>query len=268
MLVVRFHSFYEYLLVPFEGRLILPPTLPQRYATRVESESQGIVGVKSLASAPARIQKDDILRGNGVWIVSDDCSLRGATLTLPGIRQFLGIPIDEVAALTILRHGSTGSTKKSSPLALYHGTASENVDRILASSIQLSASGMLGPAVYAGTLWKAVRFATLTQDYAHRSGALIRILVFPQTILEFPRDGWKCTCEKCAGNRAATIADHAGLWSKVADCAHVKCCEAVKNEEWALSRECRFVVTHAALVDASTLAGPHHDPYYRGAQIL
>jgi hypothetical protein len=267
MLIVRNLSYFEYLVVPKDGKLVLPDDLPFRFNTRIESYFENGIVVQSIPHQKKIITRKGILEGNGVWIVADDCTKRGQYGDVDGIRQFMSVEIDEDAAKKIKNHSDSQTSFK--PLSLYHGTTPECIEKIFSFTICPSYGGMLGDAVYVGTFWKAVRFATMTQDYKHREGALLRVLVMARSVVDLPRPGWYCKCEDCLSSRKINqIADHDGTFLNTFDCVHVNTCDKLKNEEWALGPMCMFVVTHAAIVDPSSLGGAHHDPLYRKSKII
>ena len=267
MLVVRFSEFHEYLLVPRDGQLCLPKCLPDRFKLRVKNHAANFTEVDSRHHGIMKLKRSDILQGNGIWIVSDDCKARGGYGEIPHKRQFMNISIDEDAANAIELHASNNSYVK--PLSIYHGTSRTAEESIMRGSLHPSLKGMLGSGIYCGTFWKAVRFACMSQDYHHRDGIIIRLLCFPQATAKFPNKDWVCPCGNCLkAQKKSRVSDHDGLWKEFADSAHVSSCDEIKNEEWALSSKCKFKITHYSDVDSATLGGAHHDPLYRCQQIL
>lgn len=262
MLIIRFNEFFEYLVIPSQDTLILPLEIPERYKNRIFKKENEIIQVKSSSKEILHISRNDILKGNGVWIVADDCTQRGGIGDVEHSRQFFNIKIDDYAASKILLHSLKSNIY---PISVYHGTESSSIKSILKTTINPS-FGMLGTAVYVGTFWKAVRFACMSQDYKFREGSLLRILAFPKKIIDFPYVGWTCKCSKCKYDKFAKVADHEAVWKTMGNVAHVTVCEGVKNEEWALN--CDFIITHYADVDSKSSPGLHHDPYFRKYKIL
>lgn len=276
--------FNEYLLVPVDGELSIPPTVPSRYESRIKlvSTFQGIYCIQvesSWSEKCLQITRKDITRGNGVWIVASDCEDKGAFGDVPGITQFMSVLIQKESASTILQVEKNISSSFS-PMSLYHGTANQNIESILEGGL-LPTNGMLGHAIYLGTLWKAARFAIMSQEYALRKGCVFRVLAFPSSTQIFPRADWSCKCMKCDKDPwAASIADHSGTWQLFYECAHARPTAAfsgacrdgsqkfiLKNDEWALSPSASFITTHIGEINVSTISGPHHDPLYRGISI-
>jgi hypothetical protein len=275
------HTFIEYLLIFAAETLVNPCTIPDRYADRIEfiSTIGGLPCCKVL-SATSDLQivnRKGLLAGNGIWVVSDDCTPRGGFEEVPDIRLFLTFQIDDVSARDILLVDKELSARLSKPLSLYHGTDRDNVSSIVEHGISPS-DGMMSRAIYLGTLWKAVRFAILGQNYKKRNGSIFRVLSFPKSTAHFPRKGWMCECKKCLDNQwARSIVDHHGLWQIEHDCAHVHATRApetfadgrpkylLKNDEWALSPKTACIATHCAQVEDSY--GEHYDPKLRNVVI-
>lgn len=328
-------TFVEYLLVPHTAGaagasdggvcLRLPHELPARFGGRalrtdvirrcgngVTEETTAVAVASAAFDCIQHVTWGGIVAGSGVWIVADDCSPRGA-FAPAGVAarvQWMSVPVDEGDA-TLLRslHGTIRalagiSPDAPDPLSLYHGTATAAVPAISASGL-LATHGMLGEGVYVGTLWKAARFASMTQAYEPRPGAVLRVLCFATKFAELPRPSWACACERCtphsepvapltssgtveAGARAsglglsATICDHASVWAREGwDGAHARVSDVpvgtcrdgtpkylLRNEEWVI-RPSLVVPSHVAEVDAATLSsgGVHYEPLHRGARI-
>jgi len=276
--------FIEYLLVFTNDVLHIPLSLPQRYTSRIvySRDIEGIqcICVKSHSEKEVQyVTKQGLLHGNGVWIVADDCTPRGAIEDVPNMSTFMSFKIDETAAEVVLCVEKSLCTlqKLQSPLSLYHGTSIDNISSILSTGLQLT-NGMMGLAIYLGTIWKAARFAVLGQDYMKRNGSVFRVLCFPSKIATFPRDNWICKCQKCLLNSwASCIVDHFGLWQNDYDCAYVKTTKSeqlgkdgspkylLRNDEWAVTSQ--TFLTHYANINDKYLYGPHYDPKFRNISI-
>lgn len=275
----RERTFIEYLLVFSNEILENPSCLPDRYSDRIElvSTINGIqcCKVRSAFSELQLVSRKSLLAGNGVWIVSDDCTPRGGFEHVSHRITFLTFDIDLSTAKDILLvDRELGFT---SPLSLYHGTDRSYVSSIIARGLSPS-YGMMGRAIYLGTLWKAARFAILGQNYEKRKGSIFRVLSFPTSTAKFPREGWICRCKKCLETQwARTIVDHEGHWQLDHDCAHVQATRGegffadgspkylLKNEEWAILPKTLCIATHCAQVEDSY--GEHYDPLQRNIVI-
>jgi hypothetical protein len=287
-------TFLEFLLVydKLSHKLQLPSSIPTRYIKRILwlSADQTIVRVESsYDNASLQLLKsNDIVLGNGIWIVENDCLCKGSFGSkVLGIAQFLSFEIAEETCLKIqeisLQIQLQSSQIFSKPLSLYHGTSAEYLPLIQKNGLEVSKDGMLGnQCIYFGTIWKASRFAIKTQSYKDiKDGIVIRTLIFPKAIINVPRDGWICPClEKCKGNKdhwGSIISDHCGQWQFQYDCIHAqvivnekeqedkKC--VLRNEEWAILESVPQLKTHYSFIDLKSLPGPHYDPLFRNVKI-
>jgi hypothetical protein len=149
------------------------------------------------------------------------------------------------------------------PIVVYHGTSRDHVKSIVKGGLKAS-FGMFGTAVYLGTFWKAFRFATLTQDYKPREGAVFRILAFWNTTFFRHATSPACFCSMCCGK--PTFADHQEQWkTSAADNIVLLPVEQngkfiVKNEEYA----CRdSSLLFLDTVCNATRSGSTHNPWDR-----
>jgi hypothetical protein len=249
----------EYLFVPSTDHFELPKTLPPRYTNRIVKQNDHSIEVKSLYSDNFQsIHKHYLLHCLGIWLVANDCQNQ----------HFMNIPIhncDEIIDFDKINF------KSLHPLSLYHGTSKELLQEC--TKTLNPSHGMLGFGIYLGTFWKACRFAVRDQSYHIRNGSILRYLVFPSNIIEFPRLNWTCLCQKCLDNDwAANISDHDTKWSLIGDAAHASPCQGigVRNDgqqKWALKNEeycvnCPILLTHTANINLDTVE-PHYDPYQR-----
>ena len=275
-------QFHEYLVVCENGILKNPDTLPSRYQSRIHSTQtiQDILCIKVLSLREKNVQlitHDAFVKSLGQWIVADDCSARGSFEDIPNMITFMTFKIDDETARQITAADFFLSRTISKPLSLYHGTKQCNVSNILKCGL-LPSIGMMGNAIYLGTVWKASRFAALSQTYEKQNGSIFRVLTFPISCVTFPRSSWQCSCEKCQLNSwASAIVDHCGLWQSTYDCAHVKTTKGegffkdgsqkylIKNDEWAVISQ--TFPTHYAAINTSSLFLPHYDPKFRDITI-
>lgn len=288
------HTFLEFLLVydNLSQTLQLPSTIPERYLKRIlwKSIDNSIVFVESSYDNLnlQLVSSSDIMNGNGIWILENDCLAKGSFGSkVKGISQFLTFEINEHTSQKIqevsLQIQSQTSQIFSKPLSLYHGTSSENLPLIKKKGFEVSKDGMLGgQSIYFGTIWKAARFATKTQSYKDiTNGIIIRTVIFPASMISVPRDGWICQCtEKCKGNKdhwGSLVSDHNAEWQITYDCIHAKVIVnekeqnnkkcVLRNEEWAIKQAVPQLKTHYSFMDPKSLPGPHYDPLHRNIKI-
>ena len=264
------------------GHLDLPVDPVARFEGRILKayELSGQIRLCAVSSAaPQSIQKRTAadIQKDGFWAVYHDSVPKGGPIG-PSVAVVFGIPV-AVRVHTMLYHGIVEAYKavqdiwpdvsvEHDPWATYHGTAKSSMASIMKEGLKPS-FGMLGHAVYLGTFWKAFRFATLTQDYQKRPGAIIRILCFWTKKLGYrTRLNDPCRCIKC-GSRGSPLADHDGLWHKIFGHVAVWAIPYVggpiKNEEYAC------IDTRTLLMDSVGYAAAtteHHEPFNRDYCIL
>lgn len=235
--------------------------------------------VKSVAaSKPGRRTRADI-GTDGVWAVYQDCVPRGGPLG-PSIAAYFGLQVDpmlhRLLHYTIFDVYAAAKSAwpaldiKADPFVVYHGTSRDAVKSILAEGLKPS-FGMLGTAVYFGHFWKAFRFATLTQDYKRRPGAILRCLaIWPKFTVKTMASA-PCKCAKCLGpslmgTPAARYADHDAMWALVAPVvmAFPEPGAPIKNEEYACRDASTVLVDCIAHAVAQT---EHHEPLRRDLEI-
>ena len=141
---------------------------------------------------------------------------------------------------------------------MYHGTAQDSVKSILENGFRPS-KGMLGLAIYFGTFWKAWRFSCMTQDYATRPGAILRVYAFWQRPVIKTAQSDKCCCDECKGLKEPPI-DHESKWSLLGDFVIAPPSQYLKNEEYACLSTKDLIIDS---VGHSTNKNKHHEPLDR-----
>jgi hypothetical protein len=243
------------------------------------------------------------LQQHGAWAVDSDFVARGA---LPesgvlGAATLWNIPICASAREAWALACEATLPGDIEPLAVYHGTTRAALTGISARGFEAS-HGMLGHAVYVGTFWKAVRYASRTANYALRApgdAVIVRAYVNVGRCVEFDGTGDPCVCATCITTRAKTaaralrqglspdldrertrVADHAGAWYNVHhfDTAHVPVVKSTgalgmyvtRNEEWAVaaSKSKRLWAQGVAGLDMTSVSQPHWDPMQRNQRIM
>lgn len=241
---VKEHAFLEVYLTFAHGALTLPSTLPSRFKERIERSmpiDAFMHGYEIRSSAPkdATCRTLENVMSDGMWVVESDWLGKGGVPEegVPFLPTVFGVPVN-------VPHGTWWSTLQlafgvrpaNAPIVVYHGTGKEHVSSILAQGLRPT-FGMMGDAVYFGSFWKAYRFATLTQDYKDRDGAIFRCLAFWKHMhLQSFQTTRRCGCTKCGDTE--TLSDHTQRWAKRADAVLLTPCKigdkwVVRNEEYA-----------------------------------
>lgn len=212
-----------------------------------------------------------------VWLVAHDLVPRGPTPKRPsGEYSAWGVPISFHVVLThraatlgnrLTPHACDGCEVGDElfPVVLWHGTT--NAIGSWATKprcLQACKAGMLGPGVYLGSFWKAVRFAVATQDFTPRTADaahLLRVLAFPK----------RC---KHVWSTAEDAVDRDGGWRAAFDAVcvrprrpsrHVQ--GTIRNEEWCCNVGILEVVG-AARVDPRTEPAPPRNPWWRFSSVV
>lgn len=236
-------------------------------------------GVKSLGPNGASLRTKKDICSDGTWACFADLQPKGgsplgAKPIISYIAVFLGVPIDPFVYRLLYWHrtciynyaNSIGfvCSLSEEPRVVYHGSAKVNVKSILKNGFELTL-GMFGLAIYFGSFWKAVRFATLTQEYEKRQGAVFRCYSFwsERPVLRYmARD--PCECEKCLGHDTPgnRVADHLGLWKKSSDfvVAYPELGGPIKNEEYACASNKSIFIDTVGYINSNS---EHHDPWDR-----
>lgn len=245
-----------------------PATGPALYVTPVNSAPP---------QGPIKRTRDDMLQ-NGVWASYMDLVPRGGPLG-PAVSAYYGLPIDPFVWRVMYVQSSMvyaavqalwpAVDARAEPHVVYHGTAQSAVKSILKAGLQPS-FGMLGTAVYTGSFWKAFRFATLTQDYLRRPGAIMRIYAFwALPLVKSLEFSDRCRCTRCAGppDAIAKLCDHNGVWSRMANAvlAYPVPGGPIKNEEYATTSPATLLIESVAHAEATT---DHHEPFNRAVTVL
>ena len=266
--------YYEYLFVSLNNTLCLPYEIPERYLTRIFNTIvfQNITCCKVLSNSNniTSITKNDILNGNGIWLVADDCNGKGAIENINNVQQFMSIVINTEDAKLIQDFDKEFLKNGIKVHSLYHGTNVKNILSILQTGLK-ETYGMLGNGVYLGTFWKASRFACFSQLYEKQDGAIIRVIV-KGNIKHLPLKTWICAC--CNN----IVADHNSQWSLEnfnGICAKPTKLEdemakdgkpkyLLRNEEWCVQKDC-IKITHLANISTTE---NHYNPLDRQIQIF
>jgi hypothetical protein len=270
-------SFVEVFFIFDKNRLVVAQNVP-RFDNRCTRITDTIMLVDSKAPTSCNLRTRANLVSDGLWCVESDWVAKGGypgtrfppvqTKTkIPYLSTLFGLPIqppmDPSSFAGVLRAVSQATnTLLQQPIVVYHGTAKDTAKHILKEGLKPS-YGMFGTAVYLGTFWKAYRFATLTQDYAARPGAIFRVLAFwTQCICR----NWKspaCFCPACGGK--PTFADHLETWKKSAQVVWIYPEERdgkfiVRNEEHACADDTLLLLDSVAY---ATRSADHHNPWDR-----
>jgi len=304
-------SFLEVFLVwdPMKGHLSLPKCALERFDSRAlgspwtfliaqtwPNHEPGpnitVVCTNSVAhKGPIKRTYEDIVT-NGTWCSFHDWSQQGGPIG-PSKSTYFGIPVEAYLDFTFLYtiRSLYDHAKQywpdldyyNEPRVVYHGTARDNVRSILSTGLTPT-FGMLGTAVYFGTFWKAFRFATRTQDYIKRPGAILRYYAFwPRVYYKSPRDN-ACACTKCTklsnkrgipkkekeyNSLVVRFADHDALWHTQhgfdAVIAFPVVDGPIKNAEYACRSDALCLLDSIGHVESTT---EHHEPFNRDLTIL
>ena len=240
-------------------------------------------GVKSEGPRMASLRTQKDICSDGTWACFADLQPKGGSPTghKPAVKYkavFMGLEIDPFVYRLLYWHkkciydyaNSIGfhCALSDEPRVVYHGTARENVKSILKNGLELT-FGMFGQAIYFGSFWKAVRFATLTQEYEKRPGSILRCYSFwsARPVFRFLACD-PCACEKCASRDTPStrIADHLGLWKSSSDfvVAYPELNGPIKNEEYACAdKSSIFIDTVGHIVSPNE----YHEPWARNILI-
>lgn len=253
----RKSTFLEFLVVHGPDGMSLPDRpLNARFEGRIQRscviEGLHIFATTSIAGPPSKRTFDDI-KSNGIWICFGDTVRRGGLSSVYGISLGPSVlsackSIDKICEFM-------GCTK--GPMVVYHGTHKDSMASILHEGLKAS-FGMLGTAVYLGSFWKAFRFATLTQDYKKRPGAICRYYAFWPTLVIRETYG-PCAC--CA----SPVSDHTSVWKTIASAVFVKPGKHIKNEEFACADSSWLLLDSYGHAVATS---DHHEPLNRNLRIL
>jgi hypothetical protein len=253
----------------------LAPIYHSRFETRiVERPTDHTALVRSSRSIEPPLIRRVSVETNGAWVAKTELVPRGVPL-----RPF-GLEMDTRTAARLLELFQILEQlyciePSASPLVLWHGSQ-EPRQKLLESP-----TGMLGPGVYLGPFFKAVRFALFGQTYEPRAkGFVMRVYCFPDSILE-KKD--VCECPECrAGVSPAAIqaktkgsieplrlADHLGVWRLTDDAVHVASSSSpdssLRNEEYCVKEtSCCVETIHSIAAPAGWNESVYHyDPSNR-----
>jgi hypothetical protein len=220
------------LCVPVDG-------VPSRFRGRTTQLEPGLFLVES-KGAPCGLRTRANIVTDGFWAIESDWMPTGGLVgqvpfesIVYGIRIEPPMSMDDWKRVLRVTHCDVCV-----PIVQYHGTRRDNIKSIVENGIQPS-YGMFGTAAYVGTFWKAFRFATLTQDYQMREGAIFRCLVLISKSVIRNADVPVCECTNCRG--APTFADHTQAWKTRGDAVFML--PAMLNGAWVVRN------TEVALAD-------------------
>jgi hypothetical protein len=209
------------------------------------------------------------IQKNGAWLAYHDVVPKGGPIG-PTVATFFGYPVSSL--LFRLLYNSIKDiyiflkpwTISAHPFVVYHGTSRSNVKSILDNGLRPT-QGMLGLAIYFGSFWKAFRFASLSQEYKKRPGAILRCYAFWNTPY-FIRPGSMCSCVDCLKTIPVSGADHDGLWTSFADCVFLYPWPGgpIKNEEYACKDSKKIMIDS---IGHCISQSEHHEPLDRNLTI-
>lgn len=267
-------SFLEVFLEVRDGVFRAPLTVPKRFEQRIQrkiSLPTASLCVIASEAGPCVPRKADNLK-DGLWAVESDWIPKGGieALKVPHLAVIFGVPVDPIVSSHEwkLIHTLLEVNPYDAPIVLYHGTAKDSIKAILRDGL-LASFGMFGVAVYFGSFWKAHRFATMTQDYKARPGAVFRCLCFwTRPYVRNESQLPVCMCSRCSGQ--PTYADHLERWTAFGD--HIWLFPimlhghwVVRNFEVAAKDASKVVLDSVAFVDPKLGT---YDPCERGHRIL
>ena len=302
---VKLYTFVEFFLEYKNQRLCLPSAIVPRFQSRVKVDTKlqvnqwgpdfskgsediklvnGITQYQTLVK-PIELQVNLVqseyqgvakrtlndIQLNGSWVTYNDTFPKGGPLG-PYVASLFGLPIDNDVHRILYKwtlrdiYTFVDLNVEQDPIVVYHGTAKENTASILANGLKPS-FGMLGTAIYYGSFWKAFRFATLTQDYKRRKGAILRIYAFWNSTHILTKHSGPCLCETCLRSNTAFLTDHKGLWTIFGDSVLAIPFEGgpLKNEEYASLDDSKICIDSIAYAESQT---EKHEPFCRTLNIL
>lgn len=283
IICLRIRSFktYKFIEIYFEGisqqngYLQLPTQLPTRFEKRILDtlwyKEATVFVIQSNATNCQRRNRENIL-ADGMWLTESDWIPHGgcAEANVPFLSVVYGIPIRNytvAAKYWRLIHERLAINYYDAPIVVYHGTAKEYVKSILKEGLK-PFEGMFGLGVYFGSFWKAYRFATLTQDYQDREGAIFRCLSFWKRVYVRNHGPPECPC--CG---MPNYADHKQEWLKRnVDCLYMyplqyKSKWIVKNEEWCAPND-EMICYDTIAYTERPIKNVTYNPWDRTVQIL
>lgn len=222
-------TFLELYFVVRNERLCVPTDgIPPRFRGRTTQLEPGVFLVDSKGTSCGLRTRANIVM-DGFWAIESDWMPTGGLVgqvpfesIVYGIRIEPPMSMDEWKRILRATHCDVCV-----PIVQYHGTSKENIKSIVANGIRTT-YGMFGDAVYLGTFWKAFRFATLTQDYKVRDGAIFRCLVLIRKSVIRNGDLTRCGCADC--REIPTFADHLQSWKSRGDAVFMF--PAMLNNAW------------------------------------
>lgn len=266
----------EVAIAKFEARIL------GRYVWQGPRGPLTIAIVNSSPFSEPMMRTHTSLLADGIWATFSDTKPKGfvpATPTTAAVSAravVFGVPVSTIVSEAFMPLAATQQiyalvsakvpdlNHSNDPIVVYHGTAKESAPGIFKLGLRPT-FGMLGTAVYFGSFWKAFRFATRTQGYELREGAILRCLAFWRAVHVKTGLDKPCACEKCCLKAPNCIVDHLGSWAlKYEAVVVLPQSTIVKNEEYA-SPDASLVVVDSYGYAAST--SKHHEPCNRDVHI-
>jgi len=272
--------------IQLEKGLWISAYLDQNYEAPVT-----LLFVDSTASTKLVKRTKDDIQKDGIWSVYDDAVPKGhfsdCDLKVPGHSTVYGIPIHPNVWRVLcfgLKHIYEQSpwndcTIQNEPLVVYHGTDKSVIANIVKDGLRPT-FGMLGTGIYFGTFWKSFRFATRTQDYIKREGAILRCFAFWTSVAYKTGRSDPCACKECAKalkvrskqKREDAIfktrfCDHEALLLKFYEAVRAlpEARSPIKNEEYICLNNSNVYMDTVAYAISTT---EHHEPLNRALTIL
>jgi hypothetical protein len=276
---IRTFKTFKFVEIYFEGtkdHLQLPSKVPSRFEKRILDSfyynNEIVVHVIDSNSAQCQLRNLQNILTDGMWLSESDWIPHGGCTEakVPFISAVYGIPIRHyltVAKYWRLIHERLGLSIYDAPIVVYHGTSKEYVKSILKDGLK-PFDGMFGTGVYFGSFWKAYRFATLTQDYRDRDGAIFRCYAFWKRV--YIRNHYAPECPCCG---VPNYADHKQSWrSRNVDALYMYPMEyknkwIVKNEEWCALDD-SMVCYDTVAYSSRPIKDVTYNPWDRTVQIL
>ena len=284
----------------FNGRILLTGQVPvtkigYNLSQEVGTSAQTLT-IHATNSTPANVTKTTLenVEKDGLWISQQDTIPRGRIFSedqsnlVNAKAAVFGIEIDSTLhqllyfglfdIYKLLNPVWPQTSISNEPYVMYHGTSRSSVKSILTNGLKPT-DGMFGNAIYFGSFWKAFRFATMTQKYVKRDGAIFRCYFYSSRVPHIRTLCDRCCCDVCkvepkkkkakkdSFNSNNRIADHLGLWQQTSDI--IMCFSEpggpIKNEEYAIKNNTNLTIDSIAHVVCQTEV---HEPLNRALKIM
>jgi hypothetical protein len=282
----------------FEKRILKEHTLdPSQWTSSYldpnYESSITLLFVDSTATTKVVKRTKEDIQNDGIWSVYDDTVPKGnfsdpsQNIEVESQSTLYGIPIDPNIWRILcfgLKHmyGTSPWSEcriQEDPLVVYHGTDKQIVPSIIKEGLKPT-FGMLGTGIYFGTFWKSFRFATRTQDYVKREGAILRCFAFWTSMAYKTGRSDSCACKECAKalkvrskqKREDAIfktrfCDHQALLLKFYEAVRAlpEAGSPIKNEEYVCLNNSKVYMDTVAYAISTT---EHHEALNRALTIL